>query len=125
MATTINLDTSQRVDITCRRGDTFSLRLTLTDATDPSLGSFNSTDSFLLQVRDADTNDTATVIDVAPVTGVNPAVTTHIDFTVSAEVMKAVPSGLYVYDIEQKTATGVVVTLIYGTFKVNEDVSIN
>tara|TARA_R110001606_G_scaffold348736_3_gene498365 strand:- start:202 stop:432 length:231 start_codon:yes stop_codon:yes gene_type:complete len=76
-------------------------------------------------VRDADTNDTATVIDVAPVTGVNPAVTTHIDFTVSAEVMKAVPSGLYVYDIEQKTATGVVVTLIYGTFKVNEDVSIN
>jgi hypothetical protein len=124
MATQINLDTSQRVDITCRRGDTFSLRLTLTDATDPSLGSFNSTDSFLMQVRDADTNDTTTVIDVPPVTGVDPTVTTHIDFTVAATDMKLVPSGLYVYDIEQETDTGVVVTLIYGTFKVNEDVSI-
>jgi len=125
MATQINLDTSQRVDITCRRGDTFSLRLTLTDATDPSLGSFLATDSFLMQVRDADTNDTTTVIDVPPVTGVDPTATTHIDFTVSAADMKLVPSGLYVYDIEQKTTTGVVVTLIYGTFKVNEDVSIN
>jgi len=124
MATQINLDTSQRVDITCRRGDTFSLRLTLTDATDPSLGSFLATDSFLMQVRDADTNDTATVIDVAPVTGVDPTATTHIEFTVAASVMKDVLSGLYVYDIEQETDTGVVVTLIYGTFKVNEDVSI-
>jgi hypothetical protein len=38
--------------------------------------------------------------------------------------MRAVSSGLYVYDIEQKTSAGVVTTLIYGTFKVNEDVSI-
>ena len=31
MAQTINLDTSQRVDITCRKGDTFDLSLTLKD----------------------------------------------------------------------------------------------
>jgi len=38
--------------------------------------------------------------------------------------MKAINAGLYVYDIEQKTNEGVVTTLIYGTLKVNEDVSI-
>ena len=31
MATQINLDNSTRVDITCRKGDTFSLELTFTD----------------------------------------------------------------------------------------------
>jgi len=37
--------------------------------------------------------------------------------------MKTMPSGLYIYDVEQKTAA-VVSTLIFGTLKVNEDVSI-
>ena len=32
MATQINLDTSTRVDITCRKGDTFSLEFTFTDS---------------------------------------------------------------------------------------------
>jgi hypothetical protein len=34
------------------------------------------------------------------------------------------PAGLYVYDIEQKAASdSSVATLIYGTLKVNEDIS--
>lgn len=129
MATTINLDTSQRVDIVCKRGDTFSLRLTLT--TDGGAAAFTADDIFLMQVRDSDVNDSATAADITLTTSVNsidPTAQTYVDFTFDSATMKAVPSGLYVYDIEQQAydgATGPTVsTLIYGTFKVNEDVSI-
>ena len=130
MATTINLDTSQRVDIICKRGDTFSLRLTLTDS--DGIATFYDSDIFLMQVRDADTNDTSTELSTSPVTP-DPSVTTSVEFTFSSDTMKEIESGLYVYDIEQKRVsdsegntldTPTVVTLIYGTLKVNEDVAI-
>jgi len=128
MAQTINLDTSQRVDIVCRRGDTFSLRLTLTDSS--GVAAFTVDDIFLMQVRDSDLNDSATAADITlatTVTSVDPTAQTYVDFTFSNTEMQ-IPSGLYVYDIEQQAydgATGPTVgTLIYGTFKVNEDVSI-
>ena len=47
MATKINLDTSERVDITCRKGDTFSLRLTITNADDTA--GFAAGDIFLME----------------------------------------------------------------------------
>jgi hypothetical protein len=129
MATTINLDTSQRVDIICKRGDSFSLRLTLTNSS--GTAAFTADDIFLMQVRDSDTNDSATAADITLTTsetGIDPSNQTYIDFSFDSATMKAVPSGLYVYDIEQQAydgATGPTVsTLIYGTFKVNEDVSI-
>jgi hypothetical protein len=121
MATTINLDTSQRVDIICKRGDTFSLRLTLTDS--DGAASFAQTDTFLMQVRDADTNDATTELSTTPTTP-DPTSQTYIDFTFSPSTMRDIDSGLYVYDIEQETSAGAVTTLIYGTFKVNEDVAI-
>jgi hypothetical protein len=128
MAQTINLDTSQRVDIVCRRGDTFSLRLTLTNSS--GAAAFTADDIFLMQVRDSDLNDSATAADITletTVTSVDPTTQTYVDFTFSNTEMQ-IASGLYVYDIEQQAydgATGPTVgTLIYGTFKVNEDVSI-
>jgi hypothetical protein len=130
MATTINLDTSQRVDVTCRKGDTFSLRLTLTNATGDA--AFAASDVFLLQVRDSDTGDAdadiiqnASDVDFA-ITATASASDTdnkYIDLSLAASVMKTMPSGLYVYDVEQESS-GTVKTLIYGTMKVNEDVSI-
>ena len=49
----------------------------------------------------------------------------YVDIKVTAAVMKTMPSGLYVYDVEQKLASNdSVSTLIFGTLKVNEDVSI-
>ena len=134
MASTINLDTSQRVDIICRKGDTFSLRLTLKD--DSDVVSFNDGDTFLMEVRDSDTGSLITntaspavsfqvevVVNEADAN--NPADTDAgtVDFTLSATTMKTMPSGLYVYDIEHETSGGVIVTLIYGTLKVNEDIS--
>tara|TARA_R110002126_G_scaffold185451_7_gene333988 strand:+ start:785 stop:1213 length:429 start_codon:yes stop_codon:yes gene_type:complete len=137
-ATKINLDTSSRVDVTCRKGDTFSLRLTVTAADGIAVG-FAADDIFLFQVRDSDTGDLVTngsntfsasvTADVANAGGINDGagVTNtslkYIDLSVSAAIMKTMPSGLYVYDVEQKSAA-VVSTLIFGTLKVNEDVSI-
>lgn len=137
--TKINLDTSSRVDVTCRKGDTFSLRLTVTAADGIAVG-FAAGDIFLFQVRDSDTGDLVTngsntfsasvTADDASAGGINAGGVTnttlkYIDLTVAATVMKTMPAGLYVYDVEQKAASGgVVSTLIFGTLKVNEDVSI-
>ncbi len=125
-ATKINLDTSSRVDVTCRKGDTFSLRLTVTNSTGGA--AFKSGDVFLFEVRHSDIGDhvknTDNVNFAASVTADSDDVTAKfIDITVAASVMKTMPSGLYIYDVEQKTAA-VVSTLIFGTLKVNEDVSI-
>ena len=121
MAQTINLDVSQRVDIVCRRGDTFSLTLTYTKDDGTGDANFGESDTFLLQVRDADTNDTSIITEV---TGTPNATTKKINFQKSFAAMKEIASGLYVYDVEHKTSAGVVSTLIFGTFKVNEDVTI-
>ena len=131
MASNINLDTSQRVDITCRKGDTFSLRLTVTDADDAA--NFENGHIFRMEVRDSDTGDpVANTADPAvnftiTVTADDDDVTAkYVDLTLSADTMKTMPSGLYVYDVEQKTddSTPVVSTLIYGTLKINEDIAI-
>ena len=130
MAQTINLDVSQRVDIVCRRGDTFSLTLTYTKDDGTGDANFVDDDVFLLQVRDADTNDSSTILSLD---GVADASEKTITFTKSAGDMKTVASGLYVYDAEQKVinnsdgnalSTPTVTTLLHGTFKINEDVSI-
>ena len=127
MATKINLDTSERVDITCRKGDTFSLRLNITNA-DDTVG-FADGDVFLMEVRNSDTgtpvaNTSDPVVQfVMEVTADSDDVTEkYIDLTLVATTMKTMPSGLYAYDIEQKSGA-VVTTLIYGTVRVIEDVS--
>ena len=127
MAQTINLDTAQRVDIICRKGDTFSLNLSLT-AEGGAIG-FANTDSFKMQVRESDDSDTVLAntaeppvnfeIDVA-ISG-EPADAT-VNFTLSASDMKTMPSGEYVYDIEHTSGTDVK-TLIYGVIRINEDVT--
>lgn len=137
MATKINLDTSERVDITCRKGDTFSLRLNITN--DDGTVGFAANDVFLMEVRNSDTGNLVTngvsnfsasvTADDNSAGGVNDGAGNtntslkYIDFTIAHTVMKTMPSGLYAYDIEQKSATGVVTTLIYGTVRVIEDVS--
>ena len=157
MAQTINLDTSQRVHIICKRGDTFELQLTLKDSGNNSIISLgedgtgggtgpNEDDSFKMEVRTADYEDTAygtggdnndgiilsteddgtgpKQIDV--VMDSNADTTGTVKFFVDAATMATVSSGIYVYDIEMTdvSESNKVTTLIYGTFKVNEDVSV-
>ena len=143
MAQTINLDTSQRVDIICRKGDTFELVLTLT--TDSGASSVHVDDGFRMQVRDSDTNESSTIMngvlgsqtegtDGDTDSGADgnivitpDATNKKVTFKCLATDMNASPvvSGLYVYDIQKTDSQDGerVSTLLYGTFKVIEDVT--
>ena len=51
----------------------------------------------------------------------------EVEFTIESSVMKTIPAGVYMYDIEAAKTIGSVTTKqtwVYGTFTVNEDVSV-
>ena len=131
MANDINLDISQRVDITCRKGDTFTLDLDITDENGDAKNIEGY--AFKMEVRTSEDADGAvSSSDVIlstedtgdkEITVSTPTTTGDVTFTVSATNMKLVTSGLYVYDI-QATASETVTTWLSGLFKINEDVSI-
>ena len=52
MAKRVNLDTSETVNITCRRGDTFNLTLTLKDSSGTAIQLSTLGYEFLMEVRD-------------------------------------------------------------------------
>ena len=109
MARTINLDTSQRVDIVCKKGDTFELQLQLKDDGGNSIVA--SGDTFKMEVRTSDLSEGATttedviltteVLDTDP-KYIDPNITSSegkVIFNISASNMEGTTSGLYVYDI--------------------------
>ena len=145
MAQQLNLDNSQRLDITCKRGDDFILQLNLKDENDVviDLADVASNGNLKMEVRTTDTYDAgattsedvniilSTVSEATTATelprGIDPtsvdAATGDYKLSVPAADMKIVPSGLYVYDI-QITNNSIVQTILYGVFKVNEDVTV-
>ena len=150
MANSVNLDISQQLDITCRRGDSFVLHLTFTDGTNPINLGINNPDagttanySFSMDVRESDTDDGAQAVLSTDATSVAQgltrplAVTTQDDgttgkvqITVSASVMAEIVGGSYVYDFqaEQLDSSGNIIkieTWLFGSFTVNEDVTID
>ena len=151
MASSVNLDISQQLDITCRRGDTFILNLTFTGSNgDPIDLGIDDVDagttanySFSMDVRESDTDDGANAVlstdDTSVASGQSRplSVTTQGDGTtgevqlkVEADVMAQVLGGSYVYDFqaEQLDNSGTVTkieTWLFGAFTVNEDVTID
>lgn len=119
MAAQINLDTAQRLDITCRKGDTFNIELTFNDETGAAIDLTGY--SWKLDVRETDTSTSAIIEDDSFTYASNSAGVLTIKAT--ATVMAAVDGGIYVYDL-QSTNAGAVKTWIYGIFKVNEDVTL-
>lgn len=122
---TVNLDTASRLDIICRKGDTFRLVLDFgQDMEAPAT-------DWKMQVASSDTASAATLtlegsanFEVgANSDGVSGA---KITITATSTSMAAIPSGLYVYDIQTDDTAGTggeVKTHVYGTFKVNEDIT--
>ena len=62
MASKVNLDVSERLDITCRKGDTFSLTVTLKDSTGTVITLATSSYTFLMEVWSTSRTATAPVI---------------------------------------------------------------
>ena len=118
MATQINLDNASRVDITCRRGDTFTLEFTFSDDAGDALDLTSYT--WKMDVKETDTSSGDIIADNSfTYSGTALGVLT---ITATAAVMAAVEGGLYVYDL-QSNSSGSVKTWVYGLFKINEDVS--
>ena len=117
MATQINLDTSTRVDITCRKGDTFSLEFTFTDSAGVAIDLTGYT--WKMDVKETDTSSGDIIADASfTYSGTAAGVLT---ITATAATMASAVGGLYVYDL-QSTQAGAVKTWVYGLFTINEDV---
>lgn len=118
MATQINLDNATRVDITCRKGDTFKVEFTFTDDNGDAIDLTSYT--WKMDVKETDTSSG----DIIGDSNFTYSGTAQGKLTVSATatIMAGVSGGLYVYDL-QSNSSGTVKTWIYGLFKVNEDVS--
>jgi hypothetical protein len=149
MAQQLNLDRSQRVDIVCRRNDTFTLNLELKDEAGIPLVLGSNQDNigtngtlspaayykFKMQVRLQDTFDGAQAGDpdgyALQMDGAISSTANGLVTFTSAHGAMVIDSGLYVYDIQKQigpndnnTAPDSVETILYGTFKVNEDVTV-
>lgn len=135
MSQVLNLDKSQRVDIVCKRGDTFKMSLQVQDdeggVTD--LTNYN----FAMEVRYADTDDgenqqpqddgyvfNSNTLDGEITVGLEDGANGNVSFTIANTDMEGIDSGLYVYDIQMTNVEDIVETILYGVFKVNEDVTI-
>jgi hypothetical protein len=150
MATSkVNFDESAKMDITCKRGDTFSMTLTLKDSNGVALPLETDRYRFIVQVRQlVDRNSRSSVSKGGLILGTQdigdkaigrtgveqnfqPVVVDddgNATIEASAAVMRSVPSGRYVYDIQYikpNTSGGLDThkTILYGNFVVNEDIS--
>ena len=128
--TSVNLDIAKRVDITCRKGDTFNLEFVIKDSTGTALDvTTPSAYTFNMEVRESDTTAGSATIRTTEdsSTGFNILGTDAgiVTVTCSATFMAGIASGIYVYDLEAtKVDDSSVQTWFYGIFKINEDVAV-
>jgi len=138
MASKVNLDTADRLDITCRQGDTFELTVTLKDSSGTGLELDTDDYNFLMQVRKGapTPRQSLSKINEGLVIGsVGAGVKGPVNFEfkdidddgnvtifLSASEMRKVPAGRYVYDLQYRTGD-TQKTVLEGSFKVNSDIS--
>lgn len=138
----VNLDVSERLDITCRRGDTFSLTLTLKDSSGTGLDLLTDKYRFLMQVRNSSTRRTPSTVSRgrSSETGLligskefgskadvnfefnNIDDNGNVTVFVSAADMRKIPAGRYIYDF-QYVLDDTEKTVLEGSFTVNSDIS--
>lgn len=137
MATKVNLDVSEKLNITCKKGDTFTLSLLMKDSDGDALDV--SGYRFLMQVKgepDPDTGIRPLIIGTsdrgklaqreedgfARTFNITSTADGNVTIIATAAVMAEVPAGSYIYDIQQE-AREIVTTIFEGRFVVNDDVS--
>ena len=153
MASSVNLDTSDVLNITCRKGDTFSITLTLKNSSGTALTLSTSAYEFLMQgksekiIKRGRTTESSLILGTASAAKKNQGrakdqvnVSGELNFEVptvddsgnvtieaSAETMSKVPSGTYSYDLQYilPSSSGLDThrTVLRGTFTVNPDVT--
>lgn len=114
---TVNLDNAQRVDIICRKGDTFSIEVDFYNASNQPINL--TTYTWKMEVSESDTSASPVLDSTAFSYSGNSTGTLFV--TASAATMLTIPAGLYVYGLQSNVA-GVIKTWLLGLFTVNEDV---
>lgn len=114
---TVNLDNAQRVDIICRKGDTFSIEVDFYDASNQPINL--TTYTWKMEVSESDTSASPVLDSTAFSYSGNSTGTLFV--TAPAATMLTIPAGLYVYGLQSNVA-GVIKTWLLGLFTVNEDV---
>jgi len=150
MASSVNLDTSEVLNITCKKGDTFSITFTLKDSVGVGLTLLTDEYIFLMQVKSNSTvsrgRSVSSLILSTPNAIIKPIDTSkdmvgdnstfespilddlgNVTIEASAETMSEVPSGVYAYDIQYilPSSTGLDThkTVLRGRFSVNADIT--
>lgn len=110
----LNLDIAQRLDIICRKGDTFEFSFDVGDSLSTLIGTWT------MEVRPTEDDDgTGDAILSLSAQNNNLGI---IELTGTNSQMGLLEAGLYVYDIQFKTST-TTKTYLYGTFKINDDIT--
>ena len=130
MANKINLDVSERLDITCRQGDSFSLTLNLKDSAGAVITLVTSNYKFFMQVKDKEGNIIIGSTEFGDSADLNFAVPSPLDtgdVTISATpaTMRQISAGRYIYDLQYLIdgVDGTNTTILRGFFTVNGDIS--
>tara|TARA_R110002126_G_scaffold3026_11_gene16546 strand:+ start:1343 stop:1714 length:372 start_codon:yes stop_codon:yes gene_type:complete len=123
MALQANLDIAQRLDITCRKGDTFELIISVKDSAGAALDLSAYTD-FEIDVRPTD-DDSGTPILTFTNSDFNGSAEGILTASKSFADMSAVESGTFVYDLQATDGAATRVTWFYGLFKVVDDVTLS
>lgn len=112
-------------NITCNQGATFSRTITWTDsARDP----YNiSTYTARMHVRET-VNAASTIVELTTANGritlgANVATQGQVSLLIAANTTANLTPGLYVYDLELVSSTGIVDRILEGNFKVSAEVT--
>lgn len=119
----VSTDVAQRVDVTCRKGDTFSLTINAKD----SLGvpiNFGVFTGMKWEVRPTDEDTGTPILSFTFPSDFNTAVVGSLTISKDSSAMEHVAAGVYVYDFELTDASAKKTTWFYGIFRINDDVSI-
>ncbi|MEK9698329.1 MAG: hypothetical protein VW270_21345 [Candidatus Poseidoniales archaeon] len=140
MATKANLDVAERLDITCRKGDTFELSLNFKDSDGNNIALLTDEYDFFMQVRSpkktANTKgalvagtlskgDQAKGADNSSNVGFNfedVDDSGNVTVRASADTMANFVAGRYTYDL-QYTVNNKTTTVLKGSFTVNDDIT--
>jgi len=135
MASKVNLDVSEKLDITCRKGDTFALTVTLKDSSGTALALVTDSYKFLMQVWSTGKRSLSPVIGS---TNLGKKVENsfeefviddsgNVTILATSSTMRNLNAGRYTYDLQYTlpTTSGVDThtTVLRGSFTVNDDIS--
>ncbi len=140
MANKANLDVAEKLDITCRKGDTFELSLNFKDSTGSAIALLTDGYEFFMQVRGSKRTSgsrgsliAGTLTKGDQATGENKSSNVGFSFEdidnngnvivkATSDTMSNFPSGRYTYDL-QYTVNNKTTTVLKGSFTVNDDIT--